>query len=93
MGGAAPADGASDAGRVRADQTLDIAWLRQYRCALDGAIHGLPHEPFDCPALCLLVATTQEEQSVAGSTVETLVELSSQPYLSEPYHTGLLDPG
>ncbi|GKY94633.1 hypothetical protein MPSEU_000428800 [Mayamaea pseudoterrestris] len=67
---------------------LSIPWLWRYRMALDASTDGLEPDMFQCPALCLLVCTTNE---VAGP-LETLKSLSSRHYLPPAYQNGLFDP-
>lgn len=67
---------------------LSIPWLTRYRRALDESTNFLPHELWHCPALCLVVATTDEPAGV----VETLHGLCTSPYYLPPsFRNGLFD--
>lgn len=68
---------------------LDIPWLLRYRQALDASTNAMPHDLIACPALVLLVCSTDEVES----PVQVLQELYNAPHiLPDCFKNGLYDP-
>jgi len=68
-----------------------MPWLLRFRSGLDQITSHLPHDLFNTPPLCLLVASTSEGNG-GLSPIDCLQELKLVHHLPKAYQNGLMNP-
>jgi len=63
--------------------TADLPWFRRLRLLMDTMTDHMPHDMIGCPIVCMIVASTSDE-----NYIECFRELMVTHHLPKPYNSG-----
>jgi len=63
--------------------TADLPWFRRLRLLMDSMTDHMPHDMIGCPIVCMIVASTSDE-----NYIECFRELMVTHHLPKPYNLG-----